>query len=401
MLSDDHSSSLSGQTILCLATQEWDAHWTPVQQVMLRLAPRNRVLYFEPFHGMFAWMRNRNHLLRKQRAQSVPQLREVHRNLFVYRPEYPYVPGNMRLPFAHSVNSQLYKRETQSFLKRMGAQRPWLWAYFAQSLSILDLPFERFIYDCIDDWVSFFTQPAERAFVTRVDTELCRRADVLFVGSEPLRAKKCSLNPNIHIVNHGADIAHFAQATAPETVTALDLESIPQPRIGFVGMVDPLRFDMELIAKIAEHPEYHVAIVGGFMGDARAMLPEKSNIHVLGMKSVSELPRYLKGMDVCIMPYRVNETTKYIFPLKLFEYMATGKPIVTTSIPAVQSFSEVMYVSNGPEDFMTNLARALSECDRNITSKRLALAWEYDWMAHVRRKEAILTDTSAAVARVS
>lgn len=385
--------TVKDQTILCLATQEWDAHWTPVQQVMLRLAARNRVLYFEPFHGMFAWLKPRNQLLRRQREAKVPQLREVHKNLFVYRPQYPYLPGNMRVPAAHAVNSKLYREEIRSFLAQMKVERPWLWAYFAQSLSVLELPFERFIYDCIDDWVSFFTHPAERRFVERIDTELCRRADVLFVGSEPLLAKKQDLNRNIHVVNHGADIRHFATASDPSTKVPADLESIPHPRIGFVGMVDPLRFDVDLVSSIAKDPNRHVVIVGGFMGHARELVPNMPNIHILGMKPVSELPAYLSGMDVCIMPYQVNETTKYIFPLKLFEYMATGKPIVTTSIPAVQGFRDLMYVSDSEDEFAANVSRALAEQPGDIRAQRLQKSWDYDWIAHIGRKEAVLNAT--------
>lgn len=391
METNDCGGSLSGQNIVCLATHAWDAHWTPVQQVMARLAPQNKVIYIEPFHPPLAWLKKSNKQLKGELEQKVPYLREAQPNLFVYRPQSYYLPGNMRSKFAAGVNAPRYKAEVKRLLERLGVERPWLWAFFAQSLSVLDLDFEHFIYDCADDIPPYFSDPAEHRFATQIDEGLCRRAELVFVGSEPLLGKKAPFNPRTFVVNHAADIAHFTKAAAEETKVPDDLERIPKPRIGFVGMMDAVRFDVDLINRLAvENPNYQIVIVGGFVGDAQVMLPVRDNIHLLGMKPVAELPGYLKGMDVCLMPYRLNEATRHIYPLKLHEYMATGKPVVATSIPAVQGFRELMYVAANPDHFVELAARALAEDDSSLPLKRIECAQQHTWEIHVRKKAELI-----------
>ncbi len=343
---------------------------------MSRLAATNRVVYFEPFHG----------LMSPKRSAGVQGLREVRDGLWVYRPTYPYLPGNMRSAAARLANGSMYRREIAALLGRMGIAKPWLWAYFAQNLSVLDLPFKNLIYDCVDDWPSFFPNPAEKRFVRRTDEQLCRRAGMVFVGSEPLLEKRKTFNDRTFVVNHAADISHFMSAADPALAIPSDLEAVPHPRIGFVGMVDELRFDVGLIAKLAENPENQIVIVGGFMGDARKRVPERPNVHVLGMKPVAALPAYLKGMDALIMPYTMSETTRYIFPLKLFEYLATGKPVVATPISAVLTVRDYFYVADSPGEFAGLVRLALEERDAAAQERRREKARAHTWEAHVQRK---------------
>jgi glycosyltransferase involved in cell wall biosynthesis len=280
----------------------------------------------------------------------------------------------------------MYRAEIAALLKRFGSKRPWLWAFFAQSLSVLDLKFEHVIYDCVDDWPAFFPDPREKKFISKIDNALSRGSEIVFVGSAPLKEKKAPFNPKTFVVNHAADIAHFSKATDPQTPIPADLEKIPNPRIGFVGMVDPVRFDSELLTRLAANPDYHIVIVGGILGGAEKSLPDLPNIHLLGMKTLSQLPGYLKAMDVCLMPYRLNDATKSIYPLKLHEYMATGKPVVATAIPAVEGFRNLMYVAENENHFVEQVACALKEKDPDLASRRQACAREHNWEAHVAEK---------------
>jgi glycosyltransferase involved in cell wall biosynthesis len=382
----------AGKTLLCLATQEWDAHWTPVQQVMLRLAPHNRIIYFEPFHPPLAWAKRGNELLRRQRAARVPRLREVHPNLFVYRPRELYAPFHLRSRLAARINARLYKSEIRSLLGRMNANRPWLWAFFAQSLSVLELPFEQVVYDCVDYWPGFFPNTKERDYVSLVDTELCRRANLVFTGSEPMRLRQLNLNPRTFTIPHAADIPHFLKASDPETMVPAELADIPHPRIGFVGMMDAVRFDSDLIRTLAANTAHHLVFVGGFAGGAHDLLPARDNVHWLGMKSISQLPAYLKGMDVCIMPYRLNEATRNIYPLKLHEYLATGKPVVSTAISAVQDFRELIYVAENHRGFASLLQTALQERDDQLRERRQSCARQHTWDAHVAAKVKVIQE---------
>lgn len=375
--------ALTDQTILCLATQGWDDHWTPVQQVMLRLAPANRVLYFEPFRAALSRI-----IKKDSRAITPPppQLREVRENLFVYRPNYAYLPFHLRSRWSAAANAVLYKREIAHLLRHCGVDSPWLWAFFAQSPSVLDLTFQHIIYDCVDDWPSFFPHEREKQFVAAIDETLCRSAELVFVGSEPLRQKKSGWNSRTFVVNHAADVEHFSKAADPGTLVPADLECVPRPRLGFVGMVDSVRFDTDLVRQICAHPDWHVVIVGGLRDGVERQLPALSNLHILGMKSVAELPGYLKGMNVLMMPYRLNEATRNIYPLKLHEYMATGKPVVATAIPAVEEFRDLICVARDYKQFLQSLEEALLETDPALGLSRRRCAEKHNWQNHVDRK---------------
>jgi glycosyltransferase involved in cell wall biosynthesis len=380
------AKALSGKDIFCLATQEWEAHWTPVQQVMLRLAPQNQVIYFEPFHPPFAWLKTNHALLKKRRAQNTAKLREVAPNLYVYTPSAIYLPLNLKSRLSQAWNARRYRREIQSVLAQLGSKQPWLWAFFAQNLSVLDLPFDRFIYDCVDFWPAFFPSPKEKRYVSNVDEALARRADIVFVGSKPLLAQQQKFNPSTFVVHHAADIAHFEKAADPQTVVPADLAAIPHPRIGFVGMMDAVRFDAGLISRLAANPNYSIVIIGGINGSASNLLPTSPNVYWLGMKPVSELPAYLKGIDVCIMPYLRNEATRNIYPLKLYEYMATGKPVVATRIPAVEEFRELFYVADSEDEFLAAVEKACNEANPDLAARRRRTAQRHTWEAHVEEK---------------
>jgi glycosyltransferase involved in cell wall biosynthesis len=357
---------------------------------MRRLALTNRVVYVEPFHPFLSWLKRGNSVLRKDRDAGQPQMREVAPNLTIYRPSYGYLPLNMRSRTAHRVNSVLYRREMERLLRRLGSEQIILWAFFAQSLSVLELPFERVIYDCVDDWPSFFPDPREKAFVAAIDEQLCRRADLVFVGSDPLLKKKEPFQSRTFVVNHAADIAHFAKAADPQTAVPDDLSNIPGPRLGFVGMIDTIRFDAALIQRLADRSAAHIVIVGGTMPGAERLLPPHPRIHWLGMRTLDQLPAYLRGMDVLLMPYSLNEATRTIYPLKLYEYLATGKPVVTTAIPAVEPLRDLMYVSRSHEEFVDNVAKALHESDVELMAARTAYASTRTWEAHVARKLELL-----------
>ena len=382
----DKTSRLQGKDIVCIATQEWDSHWTPVQHVMAGLAATNRVIYIEPFHVPLAWLRRRHRFHRDQLESGVEQLREVQPNVFVYRPSAFYLPFNWRSKIIMALNQPIYRAEINALLKRLDVKKPWIWPFFSQGPAIFDLDYECLIYDCVDEWAAFHTNPAEQKIVADLDRKLCERADLVFVGSAPLLESKRGYNPKTFMVNHAADIEHFMKAAAPDTVVPGDLASIPGLRIGFVGMVDRVRFDFELIEKLADNPDNQVVIVGGFVDDADQLFPQRDNLHLLGMKPIDALPAYIKGLDVCLMPYRLNEATRNIYPLKLHEYMATGKPVVATPIPAVEEFRDLLYVVDDLAEYSSVVARAAAEDDPDLVERRKACAREHSWEAHVAEK---------------
>jgi UDP-galactopyranose mutase len=199
------------------------------------------------------------------------------------------------------------------------------------------LPFSRHlpractVYDCMDELANFRFAPAE---LIELERELMAQADVVFTGGYSLWEAKRDRHPNIHPFPSSVDRAHFAQARTGDRSPA-DQARIPGPRLGFYGVVDE-RMDLDLLAAIADaRPGWNLVIVGPVVKIEPGSLPQRPNLHFLGGRSYGELPDYLSGWDVALMPFAVNEATRFISPTKTPEYLSGGRPVVSTPITDV------------------------------------------------------------------
>jgi len=205
---------------------------------------------------------------------------------------------------------------------------PWCWYYSPMMLSFGEhIQPSRTIYDCMDELSAFAGAPAELGAKER---ELLQRADITFTGGYSLFEAKRPLHPNVHAFPSSVDAVHFSKAKGAQDPP--DQVGIPHPRIGFFGVIDE-RLDVELIRILAEtRPSWHIVMVGPVVKIDPAILPRAPNIHWLGNKPYAELPSYLGGWDVAILPFALNEATRFISPTKTLEYLAGGKPVVSTAI---------------------------------------------------------------------
>jgi UDP-galactopyranose mutase len=193
------------------------------------------------------------------------------------------------------------------------------------------------IYDCMDELSSFKgASPA----LKQMERELCSRADLVFTGGLSLYEAKRFLHRNVHAFPSAVDLAHFARAREPQAEPA-DQAAIAHPRLGFHGVIDE-RLDIELVGELAaKRPDWHIVMLGPVVKIDPATLPQAANIHWLGSKSYDDLPAYLSGWDVAIMPFARNEATRFISPTKTPEYLAGGLPVVSTSIrDVVRTYGE-------------------------------------------------------------
>jgi UDP-galactopyranose mutase len=196
------------------------------------------------------------------------------------------------------------------------------------------LPFSRHmdadavVFDAMDELSKFKFAP-ER--LLELEQELIDRADVVFTGGSSLYEAKKDRHVNVHCFPSSVDRAHFAKARA-RSFDPADQEDLPRPRLGFYGVIDE-RFDVELLDRVAAmRPNWSFVMVGPVVKIAEEDLPRRSNIHYLGGKTYEQLPAYLSGWDVALMPFAMNESTQFISPTKTPEYLAGGKPVVTTPI---------------------------------------------------------------------
>lgn len=256
-----------------------------------------------------------------------------------------------------------------------------LWYYTPMAVSFTNhLKPLAVVYDCMDELSAF--QGAHPDLKAN-ETQLLKRASVVFTGGHSLYEAKQHQHPNIHAFPSSIEKEHFAKARNLSEEPA-DQKDIPHPRLGFFGVIDE-RMDIELLGGIAEaRPDWHLVIIGPVVKIDQATLPTHPNIHYLGGKSYQELPAYLGGWDIAMLPFAINESTKFISPTKTPEYLAAGKPVISTPIRDVVR----PYGENGLVRIASNASEFVA-CAEEIMSE----SWDdrTKWLSEV---DAFLADNS-------
>jgi UDP-galactopyranose mutase len=308
--------------LICLSHLRWDFVYQRPQHLLSRCAKDRRVFFFEePIYG------------EGPLRLDVSQREE---NLYVV---VPYLPEGLLSEVAvEAIQQALVER----LIREHVITDYVLWYYTPMALGwTRHLKPHAVVYDCMDELSAFKFAP--RALRER-EAELLNRADVVFTGGQSLYEAKRDKHPNIHAFPSSIDHAHFAQARQKINEPA-DQAAIPHPRMGFFGVLDE-RFDAALLEGVADaRPDWHFVIIGPVVKISESDLPHHANIHYLGGKSYKELPAYLAGWDVAALFFARNEHTRFISPTKTPEYLAAGKPVVSTSIrDVVRPYGEMGFV---------------------------------------------------------
>jgi UDP-galactopyranose mutase len=272
----------------------------------------------------------------------------------------PHLPGGLSAEQAESLQGELLRE----FLERHEVSELVLWYYTPMALPFsTDLEPLAVVYDCMDE-LSLF-RGAPRELVDR-EARLLAAADLVFTGGQSLYEAKREKHPRVHAFPSSIDAEHFRQARESRSEPA-DQSGIPGPRMGYFGVIDE-RLDLDLLAAVAEaRPDWHLVMVGPVVKIDPASLPQHPNLHWLGMKSYPELPAYLSGWDVALMPFALNESTRFISPTKTPEYLAGGRPVVSTPIrDVVKPYGEsgMVEIADSPEAFVAAVDRGLARADR-------------------------------------
>ena len=263
--------------------------------------------------------------------------------------------------------SRLTESEQEATLRTLleiylaGQQGPMVRWYYTPMM----LPFSRHIqaactvYDCMDELANFKFAPPR---LLELERELFDAADLVFTGGYSLYEAKKDRHPNVHPFPSSVDRAHFVQARAVDAAPD-DQAPIDRPRLGFFGVVDE-RMDLDLLAALADaHPEWSIVVVGPVVKIDPAELPVRANIHYLGGKSYAELPVYLGGWDVALMPFAIDESTRFISPTKTPEYLAGGRPVVSTPITdVIRHYGDLagVFIADGAPAFIRACEQALA-----------------------------------------
>ena len=295
--------------LLCFSHLRWDFVFQRPQHLLTRAARTMRVIYWEEP----AW----------DAEQGLKQ-RVAENGVLVVQPVLAYGTDWSDAP-------AIQRTLLDGLLRQMAVTNPVLWYYTPQALAFTSHLQGTVVYDCMDELSAF--KWADPALPAR-ERELMSRASLVFTGGYSLYDAKKQQHSNVYAFPSGVDAAHFLPARSPMPEPA-DQAAIPHPRMGFYGVLDE-RFDPELLAGIADlRPDVHFVMIGPVAKIDPDALPKRPNIHYLGGKSYNELPAYLAGWDVALMPFAINDATKYISPTKTPEYLASGRPVVSTPITDV------------------------------------------------------------------
>jgi UDP-galactopyranose mutase len=327
--------------LLVFSHLRWDFVFQRPQHLLSRHAKHRRVFYFEePVFGMTEVPRLR--------------LRETPENVLVV---VPYLPANidpakLEAAMADLVDELVYEEEVIDYA---------LWYYTPMALGFTrHLEPRSTIFDCMDELSLFRGAPQS---LINMEAELLTRADLVFTGGQSLYEAKKHAHHNIHPFPSSIDAHHFSQARQ-KLVEPDDQIDIPHPRIGFYGVIDE-RFNHELLLQIADlRPDYQFVVIGPVVKIDPASLPLRENIHYLGKKDYHALPLYVASWDCAMMPFALNEATRYISPTKTPEFLAAGRPVVSTSIRDViypYQQQRLVHIADAPEDFIDAIDLAMAE----------------------------------------
>jgi len=382
---------LSGQNVLCFAPEPWHSIWRNRQQIMSRLARANRVLYVEPKLYTLSGLRRGEINWSDVRR---PRLTAVMENLWLYHhPVYGLTSGRR---VVNRLGYWLRIASLRHAMRQLGMEQPILWLFHPKQAGMVGHCGEKLVcYHVVDEYVAFRWIGNKEAQALRADEEaLLQRADLVFVVSQALKQSKGRFNPNTYCVPNGVDYARFIQAMANPTLPN-DIATLPRPIIGYVGHIS-IRLNLALLRQIAlDHPEWSLALVGSVWehgcADELAALRSLPNVYFLGRKDVNQVPYYIKACQVCLIPYKQGKEAQNINPLKLYEYLACGKPVVSIDIPALEPFAGVVQIADRAVDFGAKIEVALREDHEGLVHRRQALVAAHTWDARVEELSRLIT----------
>ncbi len=390
---------LRGRDILCFSSIDWQFIWQGHQEIMSTLAASgNRVLFVEntgvrtPTISDLPRVRQRIH----NWWRGTKGFRRERDNLFVYSPillPFPYSPVVCR------INRVLLVRALRRWMRAIGFGRPIVWTFLPTPLVRETIPAMDpliSVYYCIDDFAS--SSKAARK-ITESEERLFQEADLVFVTSEKLRERAASFSRRVHLFPFGVSFKKFAQVQAASDQVPADLAALKRPVVGYVGGIHRW-MDLELIAGVARQmPDTTFVFVGPPQVDlsGTAGIP---NLHWLGKRPHDDVPRYIKGFDVGIVPYLLTDYTANVYPTKLNEYLAMGIPVVATDLPEIRKFNAdhgpSVAIAGDVAQFVVALNDALRPPTEQDRVRRTAVARKNSWDARIADMSWLIEDALEA-----
>lgn len=362
--------------IIYLAPHRWDTIRQRAQQLTLALAAERRVLYVEPVAPSLA-----GNIKRFARGDEAGPWRggltQRGPNLWTFTPQ-PLLPMTLDFAQLNEVAHALVRPKLLETIAEVGLRRPALVVAWPPAVALAGALGETtVVYDCMDDFPAFPQPPRRQRFLAAAEELLAQRAALIAVTSGLLKNKWAPRHPNVFLVPNGVPdsfIDAAASACPPD-----DMATLPSPRLLYIGSLSTW-LDDALIAQLAcLHPDWSFVLIGPVEQESRA-LRQLPNVHLLGSRPHEALPGYLNGASACLIPFTISPLTKAVNPVKLYEYLAAGKPVVSTPLPEVERYHDLCYVQSPGLSFARAAELAVAEGHDPVRqARRIEVARANTW----------------------
>jgi glycosyltransferase involved in cell wall biosynthesis len=374
----------TGKSIICFGGEDWWYHHPHSKNHLMRRFARagNRVLFVNSISMGLASLGNKDLLPRvKRKLRSYAKLaRTTLEGITVVSPA--------ALPFfgsraARAANRRLLRAQIGALARRRGLSRPILWIAIPTAVEMIGQFDESLVVYQVSDKYDANTMDhaTDPATIRRLHERALERADLIFYSGRKLLAEATRGRERSFLLEQAVDFDHWARVASGGLTVAPEIESIPRPRLGYFGAIEPWLVDQELIRRAArERPHWHWVFIGNrSRGLEIEGLP---NVHFLPAVAYDELPRYAAGFDVCVLPWETEQAfTSYGSAIKVREYLATGKPVVIAPLPEYEAMRDVLRIARSREDFLRLVEEALAERGEDGARARQASVVHGTWDA--------------------
>ncbi|NWF52541.1 MAG: glycosyltransferase [Nitrospirae bacterium] len=353
---------------------------------MLRFSKNFKVLYVNDhsFNQFFRGFLHKEKLFYK-----------VNDNLTVYSP-FAFPTFQKSLSLSIYLNKILLPLLAKNKTKKINGDKLILWLYHPRYINLIGkFKEELVIYDCMDDFTSLISPYEDREKNFKDERELLKRADIVFAGGYSIADLKKKLRKDIHVFPSAVDTEHFKKALLDSTEIPDDIKDIKHPILGYWGAIDE-RINHRLLESLAlRHPDWSIVLLGPIVKQKIkniSYLDRVKNIFWLGAKEYSLLPNYAKAFDICLNPFIMTREGKHLSPTKTLEYLATGKPVISTPIIDVVKFYEgIVNIADNLEKFEMEVKRCLKEeADETMKLKRISFTANKTWEDTIRKMEELI-----------
>jgi len=377
--------------LIYFSSIDWGHTWQRPQQLASRLSRYGHLLYVSPLGLRPPAPKDIGRILRRFAFQFTQPTAAPKQMLTVHTPLlYLPLPKN---PLANRINGWLLHRTITQWMKRHQIHRPIVWMGVPSPVAleaIKGIEGRFIVYDCLDNF-SLFHQDAP--YIVETERQIVSRAQIVFATATELLERMKLLNPRTYLLPNAADYEHFAISHLPPP---REMASLRKPILGYIGEMAHW-FDFDLVYDVAlQHPNWNIVLIGLVHTNPAHELFRLPNVFRLGRKLYTELPAYLRCFDVCLLPFKINALTSAVNPVKLYEYLAAGKPVVSTPMREVWQYQEVVRIAERSE-FSAAIKTELETDSEEKIQQRLAVARRNTWDQRVEEILRLLAPALAGV----